>query len=1502
MAIQFARVERVKRSKGKNAVCKSSYNARLTLKDEQTAVIYTFERLQDNVYHDILLPKQADVKFKNAQEFANEVERAEKRKDSQLYKEYVLALPDDPNISIEIKKELVEDFIKSCRFIEDGLGVQVDLHQPHDGEKNWHAHLLVTTRRFKEDGSGLELKKAVDLEPQVRGGKIFYVQSQNETNLGELWKEIQNELFERYGLENRVDEVAKVPGVHLGPVRMRGLMNEAIEFHEERRVVTPNIEDANDLLNVITEKKAVFAFEDLEKQLKNILDPEERATILESALASKRIRSLYHMDGRSANLFTTKEVRQEEELGIRLFDRLHNTRAQFRFNVKEVVAERVNGGVLSAHQGEALLHMLGGGHSFPRALRVLQGRAGVGKSHILGQLRDVLDGEQNIIGLAPTHKAIAELTANGYENLDTLKGFLFKCKYKRDFKVARGSLFVVDEAGMVGTETWVELVKVILARDSELVLVGDDLQLSSVERGGLFKIVVDRYNAGTVDVIIRQKHEWGREVSQAFANGDVAQGISILQANGKLHFAASKMESMSQLLAAWSKSEEQLANRLIVTIANKDVDALNQGARAILKLQGKIIGEEFAINNRVTKANFGCGDRIVFTETHKKLGVKNGEFATITAISQEQLMVTFDAGRELNVAPTALNFKHGYAATVFKSQGASIKAVYVLHDGFATKNNAYVEMSRHVDDLHVYCNHEATRSEQELIKQLSLNLDRGSSLNYLLAAEERESGTSLFGSIKSAVKSGLQVVADRFHQNEKYYVFESQEFNTNSIKAVINDSQQELQQVVGLEREFVYRSVATATGSSGAEPSSSLHLELKVAGAEEKKIEADKATGGLRWNDEVASIRHELRLQAERVARDLLGEPNVRLSNANTLRFGEHGKLAIEIRGEKAGIWHDFSQGQGGDLLALIAREKEVDFKGALNFAKAYKQTDLSYDALQEQGLRAVAKQVLLQDKEQKLNKLYESSKKIDQSTHLARDYLENKRGISQENISDDLRFVDSLWNSSVRQNMPAIVAFARDPASKIQAAGVVYLDQEKGDQLPGSNAKRAFGKVSGSYIEVQQAQLGITILAEGLETALSLKEAQVPGKILATMGIHNFKHYMPNKDEVVVIAADHDLLNKASEKALNLASSELTAKGAKVLIVQPEQPGDFNDVLKEQGKTAIYDLLRPQIKTYLSGDWLELWEQGDRKVLSREELLNDPDGVLLKAQYKSVVEQRQQEYTKFVESNQETINRLLKLDSNYDLKNLKSKICNISTEQRDLLLQQEVSVREQQAKEQTERVSTPYGLTKQEFSVTVSKNYEYLKSAYEPNNRSLLREGFGAYDFTGKLYDTGNGYLAAIGLDQTVQPLIDYETPLGKEIQQAVAAQLATAAKIEQAAKAEKEAERRQASLALAKERASTPYNLTKEEFKVQVQANIKYLNDGYRGKLDFLKEGFGVEDFKGNKHITEGGYLSALGRDQKLQPLIDYQDDLGKKIKEHVAAQQYIERMRENDRGRGR
>ena len=49
------------------------------------------------------LPLSLDKKFKNTEQLMNLVEESEKKSNSQLLKEYVLALPDDKNVSLEMK-------------------------------------------------------------------------------------------------------------------------------------------------------------------------------------------------------------------------------------------------------------------------------------------------------------------------------------------------------------------------------------------------------------------------------------------------------------------------------------------------------------------------------------------------------------------------------------------------------------------------------------------------------------------------------------------------------------------------------------------------------------------------------------------------------------------------------------------------------------------------------------------------------------------------------------------------------------------------------------------------------------------------------------------------------------------------------------------------------------------------------------------------------------------------------------------------------------------------------------------------------------------------------------------------------------------------------------------------------------------------------------------------------------------------------------------------------
>src|SRR5437879_4784127 len=80
-------------------------------------------------------------------------------------------------------------------------------------------------------------------------------------------------------------------------------------------------------------------------------------------------------------------------------------------------------------------------------------------------------------------------------------------------------------------------------------------------------------------------------------------------------------------------------------------------------------------------------------------------------------------------------------------------------------------------------------------------------------------------------------------------------------------------------------------------------------------------------------IRAALVAQAADVGRALLGEPNRSLSNGHQLRWGKKGSMALDITGDKAGMWFDHEAQAGGDLLELIKRERGGDFPSVLAIA-----------------------------------------------------------------------------------------------------------------------------------------------------------------------------------------------------------------------------------------------------------------------------------------------------------------------------------------------------------------------------------------------------------------------------------------------------------------------------------------------------------------------------------------------------------------------------------------
>ena len=141
------------------------------------------------------------------------------------------------------------------------------------------------------------------------------------------------------------------------------------------------------------------------------------------------------------------------------------------------------------------------------------------------------------------------------------------------------------------------------------------------------------------------------------------------------------------------------------------------------------------------------------------------------------------------------------------------------------------------------------------------------------------------------------------------------------------------------------------------------------------------------------------------LAQNLLGQPNRHMSSHHELRFGSKGHLALQIKGEKQGLWYDFASGEGGNLFGLIQREQGCEFKHALDYVRQWvpqnvpalplKQTEFQKDTVSQSATTC--------EKTQRIEDLYERSHRIEGT--LAERYLQEHRGIRDGVLSPDLRF-----------------------------------------------------------------------------------------------------------------------------------------------------------------------------------------------------------------------------------------------------------------------------------------------------------------------------------------------------------------------------------------------------------------------------------------------------------------------------------------------------------------
>jgi Ti-type conjugative transfer relaxase TraA len=728
------------RGSGHSAVAAAAYRSGSKLVDERTGEVHDFTRKSGVLSADIVTPE--GVPTPNREALWNAAEAAEKRKDSRVAREWRIALPHELT-DVERKAVAVE----MAKTIADRYGVAVDvcIHAPDKAgdERNYHAHMLATTRKIGVDGK-LGAKSAIELANKDRQKAGIPGTTADEIrDLRREWASIANAALERGGHSEWIDYrsyadqgVSLTPTRHIGTdavsMDRKGLQAERIELHNaDRQEQARQIAERPELiLEKVTATKAIFDRRDIAAELNRYIDDttqfQELLTKLES---SPQLVEMEPGNGRQPARYSTHDMVETERRMADTAERL-SANGQHGVSVASVEAAIDGAGMLSDEQKAAVRHATKAG-----SLAVVIGDAGTGKSFSMKVAREAWEAQGlTVRGAALAGKAADELQAGSGIQSRTLASLEYAWKEGRD-KLTNRDVLVIDEAGMIGSRQLGRVLDAAERAGAKVVLLGDHKQLAAIEAGASFRAVVQHVGASEITEVRRQRHDWARDAGQAFARGSVAAGLRAYDSRGHVRIHDSREAARKALASAYVGDTGQ-GSQIILAHSNKDVQALNEAVRAERQQRGELVG---AVRFQTERGGreFAAGDRIVFLRNDRDLGVKNGTLGIVERAEHGGLSVKLDSGesRQVDAAKyTAVD--HGYAVTIHKAQGVTVERTYLLGTPGMDRSLAYVGMTRHRENATLFAGvddfggKDEADARQRLVRTLGRERPKESTLDF----------------------------------------------------------------------------------------------------------------------------------------------------------------------------------------------------------------------------------------------------------------------------------------------------------------------------------------------------------------------------------------------------------------------------------------------------------------------------------------------------------------------------------------------------------------------------------------------------------------------------------------------------------------------------------------------------------------------------------------------------------------------------------------------------
>ncbi|WP_316200588.1 MULTISPECIES: Ti-type conjugative transfer relaxase TraA [unclassified Bradyrhizobium] len=722
MAIYHLHVKVIGRKAGSSAVASAAYRSGSRLRDERLGREQDFSGKRGVVHSDVMLPENAPQAWTDRERLWNAVEAVEIRKDAQLAREVEFAIPRELTETQGI--ELARDFVRG-EFV--GLGMVADLNvhwdRGEDGMPKPHAHVMLTMRAVDENGFGQK------------------VRDWNRTELvnrwRESWAELANERLAELDIDARIDHrsledqgIALEPQSQIGApakrIEVQGIAGEGFEADraEMHREIARNngariIADPSLGLEAITQQQSTFTRRDLAKFAHRHSDGLDQFNQVVVALQGALDLVELGKDARGEGRFTTRGMIETEQRLHRAFELLADReRHEVRDAARKAALARAEarGLVLSSEQSEALAHVTDG-----HGLSVVVGHAGTGKSAMLGVAREAWEAAGfEVRGVALSGIAAENLQSGSGIASRTIASLEHGWEQGRDL-LKSGEVLVIDEAGMVGTRQLERVLSHAADAGAKVVLVGDPQQLQAIEAGAAFRSIHERHGGAEIGEVRRQREDWQRDATRDLATSKVANALEAYRTHGMVHEAKSREQARGDLIDRWDRDRQTSPDRsrIILTHTNDEVRALNEAARERMRAAGNL-GDEVGVTVERGARNFASGDRVMFLQNERGLGVKNGTLGTIEQVSAQSLTVQTDDGLSVRFdLKDYSRIDHGYAATIHKAQGMTVDRVHVLATPGMDAHSSYVALSRHRDGVDLHYGRDDFANADRLTRTLS---------------------------------------------------------------------------------------------------------------------------------------------------------------------------------------------------------------------------------------------------------------------------------------------------------------------------------------------------------------------------------------------------------------------------------------------------------------------------------------------------------------------------------------------------------------------------------------------------------------------------------------------------------------------------------------------------------------------------------------------------------------------------------------------------------------